>query len=80
MAMNYHIVLGTAGWGVWHSPDAGKSWECHRKPFPLNSRFGEVYVTEDAGESWRKIAREFGEVRPGRGYRPELQTFTHRGK
>ena len=25
--------------------------------------FGEVYVTEDAGESWRKIAREFGEIR-----------------
>jgi hypothetical protein len=27
------------------------------------SLFGEVYVTEDAGESWRKIAREFGEIR-----------------
>jgi len=25
--------------------------------------FGEVYVTEDAGESWRKIPREFGEIR-----------------
>ena len=25
--------------------------------------FGEVYVSEDAGESWRKIAREFGEIR-----------------
>jgi photosystem II stability/assembly factor-like uncharacterized protein len=25
--------------------------------------FGEVYVTDDAGESWRKIAREFGEIR-----------------
>jgi len=36
--MDYHIVLGTAGWGVWHSPDAGKSWTRHRKPFPLNSR------------------------------------------
>jgi hypothetical protein len=22
-----------------------------------------VYVTEDAGASWRKIAREFGEIR-----------------
>jgi photosystem II stability/assembly factor-like uncharacterized protein len=38
MPMDYHIVLGTAGWGVWHSPDAGKSWTRHRKPFPLNSR------------------------------------------
>jgi photosystem II stability/assembly factor-like uncharacterized protein len=27
------------------------------------SLFGEVYASEDAGESWRKIAREFGEVR-----------------
>ena len=36
--MDYHIILGTAGWGVWHSPDAGKSWTRHRKPFPLNSR------------------------------------------
>ena len=25
--------------------------------------FGEVYVSEDAGESWRKIARDFGEIR-----------------
>jgi photosystem II stability/assembly factor-like uncharacterized protein len=27
------------------------------------SLFGEVYVTEDAGTSWRKIPREFGEIR-----------------
>ena len=27
------------------------------------SLFGEVYVTESAGTSWRKIAREFGEIR-----------------
>jgi len=27
------------------------------------SLFGEVYVSEDAGSSWRKIAREFGEIR-----------------
>jgi hypothetical protein len=27
------------------------------------SLFGEVYVSEDAGESWDKIAREFGEIR-----------------
>jgi photosystem II stability/assembly factor-like uncharacterized protein len=25
--------------------------------------FGEVYVTENAGESWRKVGREFGEIR-----------------
>ena len=38
MATNYNICLGTAGWGVWHSPDAGTSWTRHRAPFPLNSR------------------------------------------
>ena len=38
MAGDYNICLGTAGWGVWHSPDAGKSWTRHRRPFPLNSR------------------------------------------
>ncbi len=37
MAANYSICLGTAGWGVWHSPDAGNSWTRHRAPFPLNS-------------------------------------------
>jgi photosystem II stability/assembly factor-like uncharacterized protein len=38
MAADYSICLGTAGWGVWHSPDAGTSWTRHRSPFPLNSR------------------------------------------
>jgi photosystem II stability/assembly factor-like uncharacterized protein len=38
MAANYSLCLGTAGWGVWHSPDGGQSWTRHRKPFPLNSR------------------------------------------
>jgi photosystem II stability/assembly factor-like uncharacterized protein len=38
MAADYDICLGTAGWGVWHSPDAGRSWVRHRAPFPLNSR------------------------------------------
>jgi photosystem II stability/assembly factor-like uncharacterized protein len=38
MAADYNICLGTAGWGVWHSPDGGNSWTRHRAPFPLNSR------------------------------------------
>ncbi len=38
MAANYSICLGTAGWGVWHSPNAGDGWLRHRAPFPLNSR------------------------------------------
>jgi photosystem II stability/assembly factor-like uncharacterized protein len=44
MAMEYSICLGTAGWGVWHSPDAGKSWVRHRSPFPLNSRIQALAV------------------------------------
>jgi photosystem II stability/assembly factor-like uncharacterized protein len=44
MTMEYSINLGTAGWGVWHSPDAGKSWVRHRKPFPLNSRIQALAV------------------------------------
>jgi photosystem II stability/assembly factor-like uncharacterized protein len=39
---NYSICLGTAGWGVWQSPDAGQSWTRHRAPFPLNSRIQAV--------------------------------------
>jgi photosystem II stability/assembly factor-like uncharacterized protein len=27
------------------------------------SLFGEVYISEDAGDSWRKVGREFGEIR-----------------
>jgi len=27
------------------------------------SLFGEVYISDNAGDSWRKIAREFGEIR-----------------
>jgi photosystem II stability/assembly factor-like uncharacterized protein len=27
------------------------------------SLFGEVYLSEDAGDSWHKVAREFGEIR-----------------
>jgi photosystem II stability/assembly factor-like uncharacterized protein len=44
MAADYSICLGTAGWGVWHSPDAGKSWVRHRTPFPLNSRIQALAV------------------------------------
>src|SRR2546423_11056460 len=44
MPVDYNICLGTAGWGVWHSPDSGKSWTRHRKPFPLNSRIQALVV------------------------------------
>lgn len=29
-----------------------------------NSHYGEVFCSEDAGDSWRKLEREFGEIRP----------------
>ncbi len=38
MVADYSLCLGTAGWGLWHSGDAGESWTRHRAPFPLNSR------------------------------------------
>ena len=38
MPSDYNVCLGTAGWGVWHSPDGGRSWTRHRRPFPLNTR------------------------------------------
>lgn len=41
---NYSLCLGTAGWGVWHSPDNGQSWTRHRAPFPLNSRIQALAV------------------------------------
>jgi photosystem II stability/assembly factor-like uncharacterized protein len=44
MPVDYNICLGTAGWGVWHSPDAGKSWTRHRRPFPLNTRIQALVV------------------------------------
>ncbi|MBM3226277.1 MAG: hypothetical protein FJZ47_21140 [Candidatus Tectomicrobia bacterium] len=44
MTTDYSICLGTAGWGVWHSPDAGQSWLRHRAPFPLNTRIQALVV------------------------------------
>src|SRR5262249_47631307 len=35
----------------------------HPHPLVAFTLFGEVYATEDAGETWRKIGREFGEIR-----------------
>jgi photosystem II stability/assembly factor-like uncharacterized protein len=61
MATDYSICLGTAGWGVWHSGDAGKSWVRHRAPFPLNSRIQALVVhptaphTVFAGAKWERL-------------------------
>jgi hypothetical protein len=43
-------------WGLATHPADGNS-------IVAFSLFGEVYVSEDAGASWCKIAREFGEIR-----------------
>jgi photosystem II stability/assembly factor-like uncharacterized protein len=48
MTTDYSICLGTAGWGVWHSPDGGRSWTRHRAPFPLNSRVQALVVHPEA--------------------------------
>jgi hypothetical protein len=43
------------------------------------SLFGEVYVSQDAGASWRKIAREFGEIRAAVGCQTDFfQNFLAR--
>ena len=43
-------------WGLaTHRADAGR--------IVAFSLFGEVYVSEDAGDAWRKIPRSFGEIR-----------------
>jgi hypothetical protein len=38
-------------------------WQAMKPLAEVHGLFGEVYVSEDAGASWRKIAREFGEIR-----------------
>jgi photosystem II stability/assembly factor-like uncharacterized protein len=67
MAADYSICLGTAGWGVWHSPDAGQSWTRHRKPFPLNSRIQalvahpkEAHTVLAGGDTGLFVSRDSG--------------------
>jgi photosystem II stability/assembly factor-like uncharacterized protein len=67
MAADYSICLGTAGWGVWHSPDAGQSWIRHRAPFPLNSRIQalvahpkEAHTVFAGGDTGAFVSRDGG--------------------
>jgi photosystem II stability/assembly factor-like uncharacterized protein len=67
MTNRYSICLGTAGWGVWHSPDAGQSWVRHRAPFPLNSRIqalvphpAEPHTVFAGGDSGVYVSRDGG--------------------
>jgi photosystem II stability/assembly factor-like uncharacterized protein len=57
-------------WETLHLPTLANStiWGLATHPAEANrilaySLFGQVYVSDDAGDSWRKIAREFGEIR-----------------
>jgi photosystem II stability/assembly factor-like uncharacterized protein len=67
-------VLRTIDYGeTWETlrlpaPPNATIWGLATHPADANrilafSLFGEVYMSDDAGESWRKIAREFGEIR-----------------
>jgi photosystem II stability/assembly factor-like uncharacterized protein len=67
MAADYSICLGTAGWGVWHSPDGGASWTRHRTPFPLNSRVqalvalpGQARTVFAGGDTGLFVSRDSG--------------------
>jgi photosystem II stability/assembly factor-like uncharacterized protein len=70
---NGHVLRTTDYGETWESlrlpekPNA-TMWGLATHPANANrllafSLFGEVYISEDAGEAWRKIAREFGEIR-----------------
>ncbi len=61
---------GGATWEEAKLPDAPNSpvWTFATHPSDAAvvvavSHFGEIYATEDGGDSWRKVAREFSEIR-----------------
>ncbi len=49
MGKDYSICVGAVGFGggVWHSPDAGDSWNRIRDPFPLGSEVRGMAVYPD---------------------------------
>lgn len=82
MTTNYSICLGTAGWCVWHSPDAGQTWTRHRAPFPLNSRIQAlaVHPTERrtifaGGDTGLFVSHDCGATWARRGMQGELPTI-----
>jgi photosystem II stability/assembly factor-like uncharacterized protein len=68
-----HVLRSTdAGetWEILHLPVPANStiWGLATHPAEASrilafSLFGEVYISDDAGDSWTKIGREFGEIR-----------------
>jgi len=68
-----HVLRTMDGGETWQAlalptPANATIWGLATHPANANrivafSLFGEVYVSEDAGDSWRKIEREFGENR-----------------
>ena len=49
------------------TPNSTMYWQAHHPDLPgvalASSVFGQIYVTEDHAQSWRKLDREFGEIR-----------------
>lgn len=49
------------------TPNSTMYWQAHHPELPgialASSVFGQIYVTEDHAETWRKLDREFGEIR-----------------
>jgi len=49
------------------TPNSTMYWQAHHPDLPgvalASSVFGQIYVTENHAQSWRKIDREFGEIR-----------------
>jgi photosystem II stability/assembly factor-like uncharacterized protein len=82
MTQDYSICLGTAGWGVWHSPDAGKSWTRHRPPFPLNSRIqalvahpAQPHTVFAAGDTGIFVSHDSGAKWERRGTQGDIPTI-----
>ena len=44
MANDYSICVGTVGQGIWHSPDAGETWDRIREPFPPDTQIRALTV------------------------------------
>lgn len=78
----YNICLGTAGWGVWHSGNAGESWTRHRGPFPLNTRIQalvahptEAHTVYAAGDTGLYVSHNGGAVWARVGTQGDIPTI-----
>jgi photosystem II stability/assembly factor-like uncharacterized protein len=68
-----HVLRSTDAGETWEilnlpAPANSTIWGLATHPAEANrllafSLFGEVYISDDAGDSWTKVGREFGEIR-----------------